>query len=628
MNREILKGVFLVLCGLVANTALGDADTNGPIGINSTGLGLNGDGVSVGMVELFRPGVPGFDMPTNIHDSVTPTAVFRRDGNVAADMLIGTGHALRVAGTIISTHPTATGTAPNADLYASAYDPMGPTPDDFDAEAALAAQHIATRNGGDVRAINMSFGNPLAAGETTDGNSLLTLFVDWSSRVHDTLYVTAGLEMGPATPIPQDNFNGMTIAFSSIMDGVYRRVDAGNDFSQDVPGEFRTSIDLLAPGSNIELTNLGSTTTNMFTGTSYAAPHVVGTIALLQQFGDQRIAASAPRWDAEARRHEVMKAVLMNSADKIKDDGMTMVGGNAVPVGGFLGMERTVIQQDGMSSWLDSDAYAGFQPQLIPLDEELGAGHLNANRALQQFRNGEFDSDGADVPIIGWDFGHTAGEDDNNKYVFAQKLVGGSFISITLAWDRHVVFDNDVDMDGEFDIGDTFNESTANPPNDDQINDLDLYLLPKGAPDFFNPIASSESAEGTLEHIFFQIPTTGEYEFWVNQFDGDIPGGQDYAVAWWAVTFPGDYDGNGTVEINDYHQWKMDYGSSNLASDGSGDGMVNAADYPVWRNNLGATLGGGAIVSTSVPEPASAMLLSFGLAIVLHRGNRRRVSVA
>jgi len=51
---------------------------------------------------------------------------------------------------------------------------------------------------------------------------------------------------------------------------------------------------------------------------------------------------------------------------------------------------------------------------------------------------------------------------------------------------------------------------------------------------------------------------------------------------------------------------------------------VNAADYTVWRNNLGATLGSGTIVNTSVPEPSAAVLLAVGLAIVAMRAGDRR----
>jgi len=67
-------------------------------------------------------------------------------------------------------------------------------------------------------------------------------------------------------------------------------------------------------------------------GSSYAAPHVAGTAVLLRQYADERfINAFGPRWNGNAHRHEVMKAVLMNSADKIEDTSET---------GKLLGMER------------------------------------------------------------------------------------------------------------------------------------------------------------------------------------------------------------------------------------------------------------------------------------------------
>jgi hypothetical protein len=278
-----------------------------------------------------------------------------------------------------------------------------------------------------------------------------------------------------------------------------------------------------------------------------------------------------------------------------------------------------VLDQNGLH-WLQSEAYdddtqsgaSGF----LPLDDQMGAGHLNASRALQQFRNGEFDSDGADVPPIGWDYGHTTGVNNHTTYAFAQPLEAGNFISITLAWDRVVMFANDADMDGEYDMGDTFQESTATfptPDSDEFINDLALWLLPKGSFSITQAIAASTSPEGTLEHIFFQIPTTAEYEFWALQGDGDIPGGQDYAVAWWyglapPLSVPGDYSGNGTVGPEDYDVWTSSFGDAVAAgtgADGNGNGIVDAADYVIWRKH--ASAGAGSLAA--VPEPTSAVLL-------------------
>jgi len=55
---------------------------------------------------------------------------------------------------------------------------------------------------------------------------------------------------------------------------------------------------------------------------------------LLQQYAEPRIAdMNDIPFDEDARRHEVMKAVLLNSADKIKD----------TISGDLLGMEKTII---------------------------------------------------------------------------------------------------------------------------------------------------------------------------------------------------------------------------------------------------------------------------------------------
>ncbi|MEX0611713.1 MAG: hypothetical protein WD738_10985 [Pirellulales bacterium] len=256
---------------------------------------------------------------------------------------------------------------------------------------------------------------------------------------------------------------------------------------------------------------------------------------------------------------------------------------------------------------------------------------MNATRAVQQFNPGEFEADSGDVPAIGWDYGHTSGEDDINRYPLAGSLTADHFISITLAWDRQVEFDVDMGTIGEYDIGDTFQESTAmfpTPDSDDLINNLDVFLLPKGSFTPSQAVAQSISAEGTLQHIFFQIPTTDEYEIWVRQFDADIAGGQDYALAWWYGIAPplvvqGDYNGDGIVNAQDYDVWTANFGDAVTAgtgADGNGNGVIDAADYVVWRKN--ATAGSGSLAS--VPEPSAAGLVIVGLLLCSAKSKMRR----
>jgi hypothetical protein len=64
-----------------------------------------------------------------------------------------------------------------------------------------------------------------------------------------------------------------------------------------------------------------------------------------------------------------MKAVLLNSANKNKDDGTRTVNGIPVPPGGFWGMDRAVVKTNGNADWLQSDAYLdNTEDGLIPND--------------------------------------------------------------------------------------------------------------------------------------------------------------------------------------------------------------------------------------------------------------------
>ncbi|MGD9635670.1 MAG: dockerin type I domain-containing protein, partial [Pirellulales bacterium] len=86
------------------------------------------------------------------------------------------------------------------------------------------------------------------------------------------------------------------------------------------------------------------------------------------------------------------------------------------------------------------------------------------------------------------------------------------------------------------------------------------------------------------------------------------------------VVLSGDYNGDGTVDADDYSTWKSSFGdTTSLVADGNGDGRVDAADYTVWRNNVGANWqdlafgAGSGSPALGVPEPAGGTALLVAL---------------
>lgn len=611
MRNIFTCNTFALIYLVMPSTTLGSLESNGPNGIDALGLGLTGNNVGIGMVESGRPGDPTFDTNAALfNNSVDPAGVFytrvgltgttfNATADLASESNVDMGHSTDVASVMISTTALRVGTSPQAMLFGGG-DEVGMFQDPLDI-SAVTSQHIVTRNAGNIAAVNMSFGFNAMPGELGDGQSVLSSFVDWSAKTHDSLYVVAGAETGVESYVLVDNFNGMTIGYSEKGNGVFRKVGSENVILPNpVNGTDRTYVDLIAPGDSIQVAGAGGTNV-LVTGTSYAAPHVSGSVALLQEYANTQQGNNLPRWDSDSNRHETMKAVLMNSADKVS---------------GRLGSTRTVLKKNN-DTWDNSDA--AFD-SLLPLDEEMGAGHLNVSRAITQFSSGEYDPDMGTVPVIGWDYDNTTGNGDINKYVLNQEIPAGSYLSVTLAWDREVTFDSDGGTAGQFDSGDTFDSYSQNDA-DDVMNDLDIVIMPKGATDPFNDfIWESRNDHMPLEHLFVPIDVTGEYEIWVTQEDADVAGGQDYGIAWWTVgTGPlisGDFDGDGNVDGADLAQWQGDYGLNNM-SDADGDGDSDGTDFLAWQRNF---TGPGALGNTvNVPEPSYLLLLLCGSSIFVCR---------
>jgi hypothetical protein len=202
------------------------------------------------------------------------------------------------------------------------------------------------------------------------------------------------------------------------------------------------------------------------------------------------------------------------------------------------------------------------------------------------------------------------------------------------------------------DIVNTGTYGADSPPDWDgtDLGDAHPYHNVTGADDYTWHNGSSSYPDGRLDYVLYTDSVVGIANHFVLDTYAMTPaertatGLQTYDVMLsssnWdhlplVVDFrfptepmiPGDYDGSGYVDEDDFFYWQMQFGMTFAAgteSDGNGDGIVDAGDYLIWRENLGAgTPPGGAASAAAVPEPASALLAFSSLCAVSLLRRRR-----
>ncbi|MCF7838815.1 MAG: S8 family serine peptidase, partial [Candidatus Marinimicrobia bacterium] len=391
--------------------------------------------------------------------------------------------------------------------------------------------------------INSSWGD----GDPT-GFTLVTLGIDGWIQQGNVVSVTAAGNAGPGA----NSVGGMAAGYNSISVGALGSdtatppYDTVASFSSRGPNDFvvatsrlngqysvtpRPAVDLVAPGQNLVLAHYngqtggngavlpgspawgGSTTaTNLYLsglqGTSFASPMVAGGAALLIGAGLEAYDGNAQAIDAR-----VIKAVLMNAADKIPgwDNGQALD-----PQSGLIVTYQALDYTSGAGA-LDLDATFD---QYLPLSLDGQA----ATADVAGTGNGDL----GEVGLTGWDFGQTYSS-GANWYYFHEEAQPGDIFTATLNWfvDRNPGAGNFV-VDGTF--------------GEERFADLDLYLF-RYDESGHTDVAASAGYVSNTEHLRIYIAEAGKYGLRV-EYTGDVwnfteEETVEYGVAWSLVPEPG-----------------------------------------------------------------------------------------
>jgi len=458
----------------------------------------------------------GHETLGHVANYVADPATFRSSGNAGPEfdrhatwvgMMIGGRNGGSVQG------PWQPGIAPGTDLRSGAI-ATGWGGNAYSLSFGATNQTLATAYGaffGSADVINSSWG-----GFDPTGTSNIARITDGLANQNPlTTFVVSAGNSGPApntVSAPGSGYNNITVgALQNSGGNVYNAVA---NFSSRGPQDYfdpangtvqgvRAAVDIAAPGTNLTGAYYGGQTggnnpslpgsapsggpnsySGGLAGTSFAAPVTAGGAALLDSASknDAGLAGNANSRDAR-----VVKAVLLNSADKIPgwNNGQQNVGG--------------VIQT------------------VQSLDYASGAGALNLDKAYDQYiEAGTRDAaglGGGAVQEVGWDYGQV-GAGQTNTYFIDDPLLEGSTLTVTLDWFRERAFD-----------------PVAMTVADIAQANLDLFVRDLIANTI---IAASKSIYNNVEHLSFLLPKTSRYAIDV-AYLGNLFGNitvEQYGLAW------------------------------------------------------------------------------------------------
>ncbi len=343
---------------------------------------------------------------------------------------------------------------------------------------------------------------------------------DWSIDTHNVTILNGVPNSGKYMPLMSFGFNCVSVGLS-----------AGSHVSGVVPSGFDQS------GMQIPLIVANQGTTSNATGV------VSAIIALLAETRDTHPNTQGNYF---ATFSETMKAVLLT-------------GGNH--------------QAGWTNNPIASGANRGRTSQ--PIDAVFGVGTANIDRSHRVFTGGQHASSPSPIglstaPNAGWE---TAAISNNqSKYVRFHVSELADEVSILLTWHQKVNSGF-----GSYSLADldlellNYNNGKPTP----LTGDAGLNVFESG-----NVV--SESEIDTVEHLYIENLSAGDYVLKINRFDS-AGSSRVFCVGWLFPEqndMPGDFDGNGVVDVNDLLVIIAAWGSctGDCQADLNGDGVVDVLD--------------------------------------------------